>query len=208
MNMSTEKLAFLMGAGVYSKPIEDACIRWGIIQGRDKARFIAQLYVESAAFKRVEENLNYSAKRLVEVFGKRNGMTLAVAKSIAAAGPRAVANMIYGGEWGREHLGNVHPDDGWDFRGRGLIMLTGRDNYRAASIGCYGDNRLLDEPDMLLLPEVAANVAAWFWYSKHLNGIEDIAVLTRRINGGKEGLDKRRSATNRAYDLLDFLIQH
>ena len=206
--MSTEKLAFLMGAGVYSKPIEDACIRWGIIQGRDKARFIAQLYVESAAFKRVEENLNYSAKRLVEVFGKRNGLTPAIARNIAAAGPRAVANFIYGGRWGFENLGNVEPDDGWMFRGRGLIQLTGRDNYSSASIGCYGDFRLRDEPDMLLLPEAAADVAAWFWYHNHLNGIEDIAVLTRKINGGKHALAQRRSATNRAYDLLDFLIRH
>lgn len=204
--MSTEKLAFMMGAGIYSKPIEDACIRWGIIQGRDKARFIAQLQVESAGFKRVEENLNYSAKRLMEVFPKRNGMTADIARRVAAAGPRAVANFIYGHEWGHRNLGNVQADDGWDFRGRGLIQLTGRDNYGAASVGCYGDNRLLDEPDMLLLPDIAANVAAWFWYSKHLNGIEDIATLTRRINGGQEGLDKRRSATNRAYDLLDFLI--
>lgn len=203
--MSTEKLAFMMGAGIYAKPIEDACIRWGIINGRDKARFIAQLYVESAAFKRVEENLNYSAKRLVEVFGKRNGLTPEIAKRIAAAGPRTVANFIYGGEWGRAHLGNVAADDGWDYRGRGLIQLTGRDNYGTASVGCFGDNRLLNEPDMLLLPDVAADVAAWYWYSRHLNGVEDVSVVTRKINGGQEGLDKRRSATNRAYDLLDFL---
>jgi putative chitinase len=205
--MSTEKLAFMMGAGVYSKPIEDACIRWGITNGRDKARFIAQLRVESAAFKRVEENLGYSAKRLLEVFPKRNGMTPPIAMQLAAAGPRAIGNFIYGGEWGRTHLGNVAANDGWDFRGRGLIQLTGRDNYRMASVGCFGDNRLLNDPDMLLLPEPAADVAAWYWYSRHLNGIEDIATLTRKINGGQEGLAQRRAQTNRAYDLLEFLIQ-
>ena len=206
--MSTEKLAFLMGAGIYAKPIEDACIRWGIVNGRDKARFIAQLRVESANFKRVEENLNYSAKRLVEVFGDRNGLTPEIARRVAAAGPRAVANFIYGWEWGRRNLGNTEPDDGWDFRGRGLIQLTGRDNYRAASIGCYGDERLLDVPDMLLAPEDAANVAGWCWYSRHLNGIEDVAVVTRKINGGQHALAQRRSQTQRAYDLLEFLIQH
>ena len=203
--MSTEKLAFLMGAKMFSKPIEDACIRWGIVNGRDKARFIAQLHVESAGFNRVEENLRYSAKRLLEVFGKRNGLTPAIAGRVAAAGPRAVANFIYGGEWGERNLGNTQPDDGWDFRGRGLIQLTGRDNYSTASIGCYGDDRLLADPDMLLLPEEAANVAAWFWYHKHLNGIEDIAVVTKKINGGHHALAQRRTQTARAYDLLDFL---
>lgn len=203
--MSTEKLAFLMGAKQFSKPIEDACIRWGIVNARDKARFIAQLHVESGGFSRVEENLNYSAKRLGEVFLGRNGLTTAGAKSLAAAGPRAIANFVYGGEWGRRNLGNTQPDDGWNFRGRGLIQTTGRTNYRDTSMGMFGNTRLLNEPDMLLLPEYAADAAAWFWYSRRLNGIEDIRVLTKKINGGSHGLPQRRAQTERAYDLLDFL---
>lgn len=203
--MSTEKLAFLMGAKNYSKPLEDACIRWGIIQGRDKARFLAQTHVESAGFSRVEENLNYSAKRLMEVFPGRNGLTPAVARNLAAEGPRAVANFVYGGGWGRKNLGNDAKDDGWKFRGRGLIQTTGRDNYQATSLGMFGDRRLLDDPDLLLDPEHAASSAAYYWYSRRLNGIEDIAVLTRKINGGKHGLAQRRHQTERAYDLLEFL---
>ena len=84
-------------------------------------------------------------------------------------------------------------------------MNTAATGYPRPIVGCFGDNRLLNEPDMLLLPDVAADVAAWYWYSRHLNGVEDVSVVTRKINGGQEGLDKRRSATNRAYDLLDFL---
>lgn len=205
--MSTEKLAFLMGAKQFSKPIEDACIRWGIVDGRDKARFIAQLHVESGGFSRIEENLNYSAKRLMEVFPGRNGLTAAGAKQLAAAGPRAIGNFIYGGKWGRDNLGNTQPDDGWNFRGRGLIQTTGRKNYRDTSMGCWGDLRLLDEPDMLLLPENAANTAGWFWYNRKLNGVEDVREVTRRINGGSHGLTQRQAQTERAYDLLDFLIK-
>lgn len=205
--MSTEKLAFLMGAKQFSKPIEDACIRWGIVDGRDKARFIAQLHVESGGFSRIEENLNYSAKRLLEVFPGRNGLTANGAKQLVAAGPRAVANFVYGGKWGRDNLGNTQPDDGWNFRGRSLIQTTGRENYRDTSMGCWGDLRLLDDPDLLLIPENAANASAWFWYSRKLNGVEDVREVTRRINAGLRELTKRQAQTERAYGLLDFLIR-
>jgi len=203
--MSTEKLAFLMGAKEFSKPLEDACIRWGIVDGRDKARFLAQCHVESMGFNRVEENMNYSAKRLMQVFPGRNGLTMEIARNLAAEGPRAVANFVYGGKWGRENLGNIHPDDGWKYRGRGLIQTTGRDNYRETSLGMFGDLRLLDDPDMLLLPEYAASSAAYYWYSRWLNGVEDVREVTRRINPALRELDKRRAQTARAYDLLEFL---
>jgi putative chitinase len=203
--MSTEKLAFLMGAKEFSKPLEDACIRWGIINGRDKARFLAQCHVESMGFTRVEENMNYSAERLMQVFPGRNGLTMEIARNLAAEGPRAVANFVYGGKWGRENLGNDSKGDGWKYRGRGLIQTTGRDNYRATSIGMFGDLRLLDDPDMLLLPEHAASSAAYFWYSRRLNGVEDVREVTRRINRALLELGKRRSQTARAYDLLDSL---
>lgn len=200
--MSTELLASQMGAGKYSKPIEDACIRWGIVEGRDKARFIAQLYVESDGFRHVAENLNYSAKRLAQVFGGRNGLTPARAEILAGIGPKAIANFIYGGEWGRKNLGNTQPNDGWDFRGRGLIMLTGRANYQRMSLEAYGNDRLLVDPDDLLMPEVAADTAACFWHRQRLNGITDVAVVTKKINGGQMGLAERIAQTNRAYNLL------
>lgn len=203
--MSAEKLAFLMGAKQFSKPIGDACIRWGIVNPNDQARFIAQLHVESGGFSRVEENLKYTATRLVEVFGNRNGLNTTIARQLSAAGPRAIANFIYGGAWGRRNLGNTQPDDGWNFRGRGLIQTTGRTNYRDTSMGCWGDLRLLDDPDMLLLPEHAADAAAWFWYSRRLNGITDVKEVTRKINSGLLHLDKRIVQTKRALALVDFL---
>lgn len=206
--MSTEKLALLMGAKQYSKPIEDACIRWGIIQGVDKARFIAQLHVESNGFNNVSELTGYSAKGLLATFPGRNGLrTIDQARLLVAAGPRAVFNHVYGGAWGAKNLGNTQPDDGWDYRGRGLIQTTGRANYRDTSMGCYGDLRLLDDPGLLTAPEDAASAAAWYWYNRRLNGIADVRELTRRINGGSSHLDKRIAQTERALDLLDFLTR-
>lgn len=204
--MSTETLAFLMGAKHYSKPIEDACIRWGIERGPDKARFIAQLHVETQGFRHAAELTNYSARGLLTVFRGRNGLqTLTQAQQLVDAGPRHVFNFVYGGRWGRDNLGNIHPDDGWDYRGRGLIQTTGRYNYGKTSMGCYGDERLLDDPDLLLDPVAAADSAAWYWYDRRCSGIEDIRALTRRINAGLMHLDERRKQTERAYDLLEFL---
>lgn len=203
--MSTEKFAFLMGAKGYSQHLETAAIRWGIVNGRDKARWLAQLYVESDGFSHVEELTRYSAAGLVRTFGSRNGLNPDTAHSLHREGPRAMMNFVYGGEWGRRNLGNTEPDDGWCYRGRGLIQTTGRDNYRSTSMGCYGDDRLLDDPDILCTPEGAAHSAAWYWYSRRCNGIEDVRVLTRKINGGLNHLDKRMAETSRAYDVLAFL---
>lgn len=203
--MNTEQLAFLMGAKQFSGPFQRACNRWGIVNPRDQARFIAQLYVETSAFKYAAELTNYTATGLVKVFRTRNGLTPAIATALVAAGPRAVFNFVYGKQWGRDNLGNTEPDDGWNFRGRGLIQTTGRDNYKATSMGCYGDLRLLDEPDILLIPEEAANSAGWYWYNRRLNGVVDVRAVTKKINSGLMHLDRRIAQTKRAYDLVEFL---
>lgn len=199
-----EKIAVGMGAGPKtSKALADACEKWGITNPIDQARFFAQLHVESGAFKRLEENLNYSASRLLQVFRGRNGLdTLAEAQALVRGGPRMIANHVYGGEWGRKNLGNIGPDDGWLYRGRSFIQTTGRENYTRTSMQCYGDKRLVNNPDMLLDVEVAANVSAWFWHSKHLNGVSDIKVITRKINGGQHGLQDRIKQTTRALNLV------
>lgn len=205
--MSTETLASLMGAGKFSLAIEEGCIRWGITKGEDKARFIAQMHVESQGFTRLEENFNYRAERLVAVFGNRNGLTLPVARSLVIQGKQAIANYIYGGAWGRKNLGNIETGDGWRFRGRGLKQLTGRFNYTQASQAIYGDDRLVRNPDLLLGVEAAVDTACWFWMSRDCNGITDIERLTRLINGGTNGLDERRKQTERAYRMLQSLHQ-
>lgn len=98
---STETLAAAMGAGMYAQPLEDVCIRFGIVSALEKSHFLAHVAAESQGFSRVRENLGYSAARLLEVFPGRNGLTtLAQAKGIVAGGRNAVAEAIYGGAWG------------------------------------------------------------------------------------------------------------
>lgn len=203
--MDVEKLAFMMGAKKFSKPIANSCDRWGITDPRDQARFISQLYVESNGFSTVEENLRYSERRLVEVFKGRNGLTPAIARKLVAKGPQAIANFVYGGDWGRRNLGNTQPNDGWYFRGMSLIQTTGRDNYLNTSIGCWGDQRLMHNPELLLLPDYAADAAGWYWHTRHLNGITSVKEVTRRINPGLLHLNQRVAQTNRAYGLVEFL---
>lgn len=202
-----EKLAVGMGAPAKTaKALADACENWGIFNPLDQARFFAQLHVESGAFKRLEENLNYSPSRLLQVFRGRNGLdTLAEARLLVDGGPRAIANHVYGGAWGVANLGNTQPDDGWDYRGRSFIQTTGRANYERTSMQCFGDKRLLNDPDMLCDVEVAANASAWFWHHKSLNGISDVRVLTRKINGGQHALQERIKQTTRALNLVRFL---
>jgi putative chitinase len=186
--------------------LQEACGRWGIVNDRDVARFLAQLSVESAGCKHVSELTGYRASTLLRVFKGRNGLaTLAEAEMLVADGPRAVFNFIYGGPWGQQHLGNTEPDDGWNFRGRGLIQTTGRTNYRDTSIGCYGNKSLLDDPALLESPQGAAESAAWYWYSRRLNGVDDVADVTRAINAGMHQLRERREATTKAYKILDSL---
>ena len=200
-----EKIAVGMGAKpATAKAIADACENWGITNPIDQARFFAQLHVESGAFKRLEENLNYSSVRLLQVFKGRNGLdTMVEAIALSKAGPRAIANHIYGGEWGRKNLGNTQPDDGWDFRGSSFIQTTGRYNFERTSMACYGDKRLVTNPDLLRGDvEVAANVSAWFWHSKRLNGVSDIKLITKKINGGQHGLQERIKQTTRALNLV------
>lgn len=107
---------------------------------------------------------------------------------------------------GREDLGNTEPGDGEKYRGRGLIQITGRANYRACSMALYGDpDHLLDNPAVLELPMAAARSAAWFWASKDLNDLADrgkFELITRRINGGLNGQPDRLAAWERAKEAL------
>lgn len=201
--MSTEKLASLMGAGKFSKPLADAAARWGIKNERDQCRWLAQLSVESSGFAHVSELAGWQADALYRTFKGRNGLTPVLARDLVRQGAPAVLNFIYGGEWGRKNLGNTQEGDGWKFRGRGLIQLTGRENYRKASLSMYGDERLLQQPELLATAKGAADSAGWFWYDRKCNGIESVPMLTKRINAGLLHLDRRIAQTKRAYDLLD-----
>jgi putative chitinase len=105
----------------------------------------------------------------------------------------------------RADLGNDRPGDGIRFKGRGLIQITGRANYRTCSTALFGDVRLLQHPELLEEPENAARSAAWFWQAKGLNALADVGAfrtITKRINGGLSGYDDRLAYWQEAKSVL------
>lgn len=205
--MSTELAVLRLAptASRFAKPIEDACIHYGIVEDIQKAHFLAQLAHESTGFTHLEENLNYSALRLVEVFPKYFNTRTAPEY---ARNPEKIGNRVYANRMGN---GTEKSGDGYKFRGRGLIQCTGRNNYTLFSLSYFGDTRLLKDPDMLLDPVVAAMNAGWFWQRNNINALvdedqiigalaacDDIKSVTRRINGGLTGLDDRKKWLARA----------
>lgn len=113
-----------------------------------------------------------------------------------SGGLRYVKEIATGSAYeGRKDLGNTQPGDGVRFRGRGLIQITGRDNYRRCSIALFGDDRLLIMPEILEQPEYAVKSACWFWMANSLSALadrDDIVAVTKRINGGTNGLEDRK----------------
>jgi len=158
------------------------------------AAFIAQAAYESSDFRRLVENLNYSAERLTKVWPKRFP-TLSFARKYEN-NPAKLANYVYSNRLGN---GDETSGDGWKFRGRGIFQLTGRSNYRAAGKALRVD--LENNPDYLEEPELAALSAGWYWSSRGLNeladgdddnGEDDIIQITLRINGALTGLASRK----------------
>jgi putative chitinase len=106
---------------------------------------------------------------------------------------------------GRIDLGNIYPGDGVRYKGRGLIQITGRSNYHLCSMALFGDKRLLDQPELLEQPLLAARSAAWFWKEHGLNELadnNDFKLITKRINGGYNGYQDRLAMLARAQRLL------
>jgi putative chitinase len=127
------------------------------------------------------ENLNYSAKRLLQVFPKYFNLTSA---NQYANKPQAIANRVYGNRLGN---GNESSGDGWKYRGRGYIQVTGKSNYEAISKKLFGDNRLLQNPDILLQPKYALLSAFEWWKINGMNDISDklgIKGVSSKINFG------------------------
>lgn len=153
------------------------------------AAFIAQTAHESADYSRLVENLNYSAKGLIATWPKRFN---AVNAQYYARNPEKIANFVYADRMGN---GSVAGGGGWKYRGRGILQITGRNNYATCSKAIYGDLRLLDTPDLLATDKDAAiRSACWFWKSNGLNELASnqlINEITKKINGGMHGADER-----------------
>lgn len=150
--------------------------------------FLAQMIHESGNFKYNVENLNYSASALRSTF-KKYFPTEELAMQYARK-PEKIANRVYANRMGN---GNEASGDGWKYRGRGLIQITGKNNYSQCAKDLNLD--LIDNPDLITLdPEINVRVACWFWNKNNLNQLadkDDITSITKKINGGTNGLDDR-----------------
>lgn len=170
----------------------------GIRDPRELSIFMGQTEVESRGFQAREENLNYRGARLLDMFGRRLGIrTHEEAEAIAQRGPEGIANAIYGGQWGSEELGNTEPGDGWAFRGRGYIQITGRDNYTGATRRTGLD--LVANPDLATTREGAAVTAIDYWQDRVVRrgAHNDVTAATRAINTGGLHLAERTEAAER-----------
>lgn len=162
------------------------------------SHFLAQCAHESWNFKAVRENLNYGPVALMSTF-KKYFPTLEKADEYARQ-PEKIANLVYANRIGN---GPVESGDGWRFRGRGFIQLTGRANY--SSFDKVVPENIIDNPD-LVASRYPLLSAAWFWHSRNLNKIadlgpsEDIIIrITKIVNGGTNGLSDRIKYFNKYY---------
>ena len=164
------------------------------------AAFMAQCGHESGGFTLMQENLNYSAKGLVGTF-KKYFPTEAHAKPYERK-PEMIANRVYANRMGN---GDEASGEGWYFRGRGIVQITGKNNYTKCSQSLFESNVLVENPDLLLETEYAIHSACWFWSAARLNelaDIGDIKTMTKRINGGFIGLEDRINHYNHAIEIL------
>lgn len=166
----------------------DKIAKAGIVTPLLAAHFLTQGCTETGGLQKIEENLNYSSAGLRVTFGphrisdedcKRYGRT-----PQHPANPEMIANIVYGGEWGRKNLGNTEPGDGWLYRGGGILQNTGRANYAKAG---YENN-----PDALRHPPTALEAALEYWVRRNINAAaarDDLREVRRLVNGGSHGLD-------------------
>ena len=189
-------------AAQYLPHLEEALPKHGIADSRLRlAHFFAQVLHESGCMRFDMENLNDSSDALQKVFGKY--FTTKEQADGYARNPEKIANRVYAGRMGN---GDETSGDGWKYRGRGLIQLTGRSNYKAFA-EWIGDARVMDEPD-LVSTEYAVHSAVFFWDRNDLNRLadkDDVVAVTTRINGGVNGLAHRRELLNKANGLLGML---
>lgn len=203
-SIATATGATNLQASQWVTPLQNAIERYSITSPARVAAFLAQVGVESARLTAVEENLNYRADTLVRVWPNRYrkpfvGERIDIPQfsdgkhnaSFYGGRPADIANLSYGGRLGN---GPIPTGEGYKYRGRGLIQLTGKNNYQACGKGLNID--LIGNPDLLLTKPYAAMSAGWFWDINRLNVLADaqsIDAISKKVNGGEHGLAERRS---------------
>lgn len=196
--VNAEQLAKLHIGPEWADALNETFTRFNISTPRQQAAFIGQCGHECGNFKVLQENLNYRAETLMKLWAKRFP-TLEVANQYAK-NPRKIANKVYADRMGNRDEAS---GDGYRFRGRGCIQLTGHANYFHAGQALGVD--FVMEPDLVATPKYAALTAGWFWSTHDCNRLAeqgDWNRLTRKINGGIIGLSDRVTHTEQALAVL------
>lgn len=181
-------------ASQFAAPLTSAMSEFGIDTPLRQAAFLAQIAHESAELSALEERLGYSPARIMEVFGRH--VSSWVDAERLSKSPERLANRVYANRNGN---GDEASGDGYRYRGRGLIQLTGRDNYRLAGSALHLP--LLDKPEQASDITAACRSAAWFWFSHGLNALADAGnflAITKKINGSTNGYTDRCRYWSRA----------
>jgi putative chitinase len=173
----------------------------GITTPLRAAHFLAQLAIETGSLSKVAEGMNYSVEGLRKTFGKHRISDGDCAKfgrtKTQKANQEAIANIVYGGKWGLDSLGNTKDGDGWRYRGGGMLQTTGRANYRKA-----GHEH---DPETLRTPEGAFHSALHEWKVRGCNALadkDDVTAVRRSINGGTIGLEDTKIHLKNAKKIL------
>ena len=201
--MNTAQLAQILKmkpakAGEWIDAINETFEKFDISTPERQACFLGQCAHESGGFTALLENLNYSAASLCRVWPKRFP-TMNDGQNYEK-NPQKIANKVYASRMGN---GDEESGEGYAYRGRGLIQLTGKSNYQACGEALGVD--LVENPDLVATPQYAALSAGWFWNKNKLNAYadkNDMEGLTKKINGGTHGIEDRVARTQAAIDVL------
>lgn len=194
-------------AALYAEPLKETVERYKLTTGLRLSHFLGQLMHESMMLSRVVENLNYTPTAILKTFNSptKTRFSIATANVLGRtenkrADQQMIANIAYANRMGN---GPRESGDGWRYRGRGLIQITGKVNYqdvaKALTIDC------VDNPDLLVVPLYAALSAGHYWNSRKLNTFADndnLLAITKAINGGTNGLDERKIYVERCKALF------
>jgi len=197
--MNAEQLKALGISAEWVEPLNHVCEKYDINTPTRQAAFLGQTMHESGNLKVLSENLNYKPEALMRLWSSRFPDMDTAEKY--AHNPEKIANKVYAGR-----MGNTEDGDGFKYRGRGIIQLTGKDSYKACGDAIGVD--LVSNPDLVATPEYAALSAGWYWNKRGLNSLcdslsdENMKELTRRINGGTNGLEDRIAKTKAAFAVL------
>jgi putative chitinase len=196
--VNSDQLARLHIGPQWVDALNETFAKFGISTPKQQAAFIGQCSHECGNFRLLEENLNYKAATLMRLWPKRFP-TLEIANQYAGQ-PRKIANSVYANRMGNRDEAS---GDGYRFRGRGCIQLTGHSGYYHAGQALGVD--FVMQPDLVATPQYAALTAGWFWSTHNLNALAeagDEVACCKRINGGLIGLEDRKIHTAQALTVL------